>query len=166
MESISFRPMTRADLPVVHEWLSREHVRRWWRDSRRLEDVEARYGPAIDGDEPTRMFVIEIDGHPAGAIQTYLASDYPEWIGDEPGVAGVDLFIADEGLIGRGLGPRILTEFVRGIVFADQAVTACVASPDVRNHPSIRAFEKAGFTPVREILDEGEIGLLMRKERA
>src|SRR5690349_18635881 len=103
MEEISFRPMTRADLPVVHEWLNREHVRRWWRDSRRLEQVEARYGPAIDGDEPTQMFVIEIDGRPAGSIQTYLVSDYPDWIGDEPGVAGVDLFIAEEELTGRGL---------------------------------------------------------------
>jgi aminoglycoside 6'-N-acetyltransferase len=165
MEEISFRPMIRADLPVVHEWLNREHVRRWWRDSRRLEQVEARYGPAIDGDEPTQMFVIEIDGRPAGSIQTYLVSDYPDWIGDEPGVAGVDLFIADEELTGRGLGTRILTEFAREVVFASPAVTACVASLDVRNHPSRRAFEKAGFSPVREILDEGHVELLMRKER-
>ena len=166
MEAISFRPMTRADLPIVHEWLNREHVRRWWRDSGRLEHVEARYGPAIDGDEPTQMFVIEIDGRPAGTIQTYLLSDYPDWIGDEPGVAGVDLFIAVEELTGRGLGTRILTGFVRDVVFASPAVTACVASLNVRNHQSRRAFDKAGFSPVREILDEGHLELLMRKERA
>jgi lysine N-acyltransferase len=109
--------------------------------------------------------VIEIDGQSAGSIQTYLVSDYPEWIGAERGVAGVDLFIADEGLTGRGLGPRILTEFVRTVVFADPVVTSCVASPDVDNAASIRAFEKAGFAPVREILDEGRPGLLMRIER-
>jgi aminoglycoside 6'-N-acetyltransferase len=166
MEAISFRPMTRADLPVVHEWLNRDHVSRWWRDSSRFEQVEARYGPAIDGHEPTQMFVIEIDGEPAGTIQTYLVSDYPEWIGDEPGVAGVDLLIADEERTGRGLGTRVLTEFTRQVVFANPDVTACVASPDVRNHASKRAFEKAGFSPVREIDDEGHRGLLMRKERA
>ena len=165
MEAVSFRPMSREDLPLVHEWLNREHVSRWWRDSRLLEDVEGRYGPAIDGDEPTQMFVIEIDGRPVGSIQTYLVSDYPEWIGDEPGVAGVDLFIADEGLTGRGHGPRILAQFVRTVVFADPAVSSCVASPDVENAASIRAFEKAGFRPVREILDEGRPGLLMSIDR-
>jgi RimJ/RimL family protein N-acetyltransferase len=165
MEEISFRPMTRDDLPLIHEWLQREHVRRWWRESRRLEDVSARYGPSIDGQEPTRMYVIEFDGRPGGSIQTYLVSDYPEWIGDEPGVAGVDLFIADESMTGRGLGPRILTEFVCAAVFADPAVTACVAGVDVDNAASLRAFEKAGFRPVREIIDEGRPELLMRVDR-
>ena len=157
--------MTRADLPVVHEWLNRDHVSRWWRDSRRLDDVEGRYGPAIDGDEPTRMFVIEIDGRPAGSIQTYLVSDYPDWIGDEPGVAGVDLFIAEEELTGRGLGTRVLAQFVRTVVFADPAVSSCVASPHAENAASIRAFEKAGFRPVREIIEEGGPGLLMSIDR-
>jgi hypothetical protein len=35
------------------------------------------------------MYVIELDGRAGGMIQTYLASDHPEWIGDEPGVAGL-----------------------------------------------------------------------------
>ena len=165
MNAIAFRPLTREDLPLMTEWLGREHVRRWWRDARTPEAVAAAYGPAIDGSEPTRMFVIEVDGRPAGSIQTYLASDYPEWIGDEPGVAGVDLFIADEALTGRGLGPRILVEFLREVVFADPSTTACAAAPDVANAASIRAFEKAGFTPVHEIPGEHGPELLMRFER-
>ncbi len=165
MMQIAFRPMTRDDLPLMHEWLQREHVRRWWRESKTIEDVEAHYGPAIDGAEPTRMFVIEIDGLPAGSIQTYLVSDYPEWIGDEPGVAGVDLFIAEEGLTGRGLGPRILVEFMRTVVFVDPATTACVAAPDVANTASLRAFENAGFRPEREIAGEHGPELLLRAER-
>ena len=149
----------------MHEWLQREHVRRWWRDARTPDDVAAHYGPAIDGDEPTQMFVIEIDGNPAGSIQACLVSDYPEWIGPDPGVAGIDLFIADEERTGRGLGPRILTEFVREVVFADPDTTACVAAPDVANAASLRAFEKAGFRPVREIAGDDGPELLMRLER-
>ena len=109
--------------------------------------------------------MIEIDGNPAGSIQAYLVSDYPEWIGPDPGVAGIDLFIADEERTGRGLGPRILTEFVREVVFADPDTTACVAAPDVANAPSLRAFEKAGFRPVREIAGDDGPELLMRLER-
>ena len=165
MEEIFFRALARSDLPLMHEWLQRPHVRRWWRESRTLEDVERLYGPTIDGEEPTQMFVIEVDGRPVGSIQTYLVSDYPEWIGEEPGVAGVDLFIADEELTGHGLGPRILTEFMRTVVFADPGTTACVAAPDVANAASLRAFEKAGFEPVRKIDGENGPELLLRAER-
>jgi RimJ/RimL family protein N-acetyltransferase len=157
--------MTRADLPLMHEWLNREHVRRWWSEGRTLGAVETKYGGAIDGTEPTRMFVIEVDAEPAGSIQTYLVSDYPEWIGDEPGVAGVDLFIADAALTGRGLGPRILTEFAQSVVFRDPAVTALVAAPEVANTASVRAFEKAGFRRVRELPGERARELLLRLER-
>lgn len=164
MEAITFRPLTDDDLALLHEWLNRDHIRRWWRLAPTLEEVEAKYR-RIDGTEKTEVFVIELDGRPDGMIRTYLVSDYPDWIGDEPGVAGVDLFIADAERIGRGLGPRILTEFLRAVVFADPAVTACVASPEVVNAVSIRAFEKAGFAREREIPGEWGPELLMRIER-
>ncbi len=164
--AITFRPLAHADLPRLQGWLQRSHVRRWWRDSpATLEGVEAKYGPRILEQERVRVFVIELDGRPAGMIQTYLVSDHPEWIGDEPGFAGVDLFIAEEELTGRGLGPRILTEFMRAVVFADPGPTACVASPEVVNAASLRAFEKAGFEREREIAGEWGPELLLRAER-
>jgi RimJ/RimL family protein N-acetyltransferase len=166
MEEISFRRLTREDLPLVFEWLNREHVKRWWRDALTFTDVEAKYGPRIDGHEKTDMYVIEIGGAPSGLIQTYLVSDHPEWIGDEPGVAGIDLFIGEEDLIGRGLGPRVLTEFTNRVVFVDPAVSACVAAPEVINDRSLRAFEKAGFVRERELPGEWGPELLMRKERS
>lgn len=167
MEAIAFRPLVREDLPLLHEWLQRAHVRRWWRDSPlTLDGVEAKYGPRILEDERVQVFVIQVDGDPAGMIQTYLVSDHPEWIGDEPGVAGVDLFIADEECTGRGLGPRILDEFLRAVVFPDVTMTACVTSPELANAASIRAFEKAGFVREREISGQWGPELLMRRERA
>jgi RimJ/RimL family protein N-acetyltransferase len=102
-------------------------------------------------------------------LETYLVSDHPEWdaiVGAGPGVAGVDVFIAEEELLGRGLGPRVLRRFVEEVVFADPGVTACVAAPSVRNEPSLRAFAKAGFTggPVVEDPEEGPVRVL-RLER-
>ncbi len=167
MESISFRRLARGDFPLLHEWLQRGHVRRWWRDSpETLAGVEAKYDPRITGREKVDVYVIELDGRPGGMIQTYLVSDHPDWIGDEPGVAGVDLFVADEERTGRGLGPRILTEFLRAVVFADPRVVACVTSPEVVNAASVRAFEKAGFVREREIPGEFGPELLMRAVRA
>jgi RimJ/RimL family protein N-acetyltransferase len=165
MESITFRRLAREDFALLHEWLNRDHVRRWWREQPTPEEVEAKYGPRTSRDEKVDVYVIELDGRPEGMIQTYLVSDHPEWIGDEPGVAGVDLFIADEGRTGRGLGPRIVTEFLRSVVFAAPTTTACATSPEVTNTVSIRAFEKAGFARVREIPGEWGPELLMRVER-
>jgi hypothetical protein len=104
--------MGREDLRVLHEWLQRSHLRRWW--------------------------------------------DYPNYarLVDAPaGAAGVDLFIADPELTGRGVGTDVLRRFVGEIVFAEPATTCCVADPDVRNTASLRAFAKAGFRVVREFVD-------------
>jgi len=97
-------------------------------------------------------------------IQTYLISDYPEWeavvqVGD--GVAGLDLLIGEEELIGRGLGPKILASFVRDVVGAD----AVVATVEHENRRSWRAFEKAGFQYVRDVEEDGVPHRLMRWDR-
>lgn len=101
-------------------------------------------------------------------IQSYLVSDYPEWdqivqVGD--GVAGIDLLIGEAELIGRGLGPRILAEFARDVVFAPIEITACVATVEEPNRRSWRAFEKAGFRHVRDVEEEGLPCRLMRLDR-
>lgn len=48
-------------------------------------------------------------------------------------------------ILHRGLGPRILRQFVGAIVFRDKAITTCFIDPSPRNRGAIRAFEKAGF---------------------
>ena len=47
-ESFEFRPLTHADLPRLHGWLSQPHVARWFGESS-LADVEEEYGGYIDG---------------------------------------------------------------------------------------------------------------------
>ena len=103
-------------------------------------------------------------------MQTYLVADYPEYatlVGVGPDVAGVDLFVAEADLVGRGIGSEMLRRFVAEVVFARPATIACVADPDVRNLASVRAFEKAGFTAGREFVDpsDGQTHVLVRRDR-
>ena len=156
---IEFRPLAEDDLPLVEEWLRRDHVARWWRDD--IAESLAEYRAALEGREPTDHFTIVVDGCAIGMIQTYLVSDYPEWeevvqVGE--GVAGVDILIGEEDLIGRGLGPQILAEFARDVITAP-AVVATVEEP---NRRSWRAFEKAGFRHVRDVEEDGAPHRLMR----
>jgi aminoglycoside 6'-N-acetyltransferase len=166
--AIRFRPLTREDLPLVHEWHQRSHVQRWWVERKTFEETAEHYLPTIEGTEPTDHYIALLDGEPFGLIQTYLVSDYPDYaalIGEGEGTAGVDLYIADEALTGRGLGTEMLRGFVDEIVFARPATTACVAGPELRNTASVRAFEKAGFRVVREFLEDGQLHALVRRER-
>jgi aminoglycoside 6'-N-acetyltransferase len=101
-------------------------------------------------------------------IQTYRVADYPEWAviaGAGKGLAGVDLLIGEAALTGRGLGPEILAAFVHEIVFGPADVHACVATVDEENRRSWRAFEKAGFRCVRDVVEKGRPHRLLRLDR-
>jgi RimJ/RimL family protein N-acetyltransferase len=168
---IGFRALEEPDLRMLHEWLQRPHVRRWWDEHATYEDVVAHYLPAIDGRDPTDLYLILLDDRPVGFVETYAVSDYPEYaavVGVGEGVAGVDLFVAEEELTGKGLGTEVLRRFVPHVVFANPRTTACIAGPDVRNLASIRAFEKAGFRRVHDFVepDDGKLHALVRLERA
>ena len=154
---IEFRPIRGDDLLLLAAWLERGHVRHWWRDDR-----------AEDHLDPDVHFVIELDGRPVGMIQTYLVDDDPEWkavVGDEPNLAGVDLLVGEEELAGRGLGPQVLVQFTRDVVFERPETTACVATVEEANRRSWRAFEKAGFRHVGDVEEEGLPHRLMRLDR-
>jgi aminoglycoside 6'-N-acetyltransferase len=159
---IEFRPLTFDHLRQVEEWLRSEHVARWWREP--IEKELAEYRDAIEGREPADCYLIVVDGRSIGMIQSYLVSDYPEWnavVQAGEGVAGVDLLIGEEELMGGGLGPQILVHFVRDVVVAP----AVVATVEVANRRSWRAFEKAGFRHVRDVEEDGRPHRLMRLDR-
>jgi RimJ/RimL family protein N-acetyltransferase len=162
--------MRADDLRLLHEWLQRPHVREWWSRHETYDDVVQHYLPAVEGREPTDLYFLLRDDEPVGFFQTYAVASYPEYaslIGADAGAAGVDVFVGEERLLGRGIGSAALRLFVEEIVFADAATTHAIADPDVRNVASVRAFEKAGFRVVRELVDpeDGQTHVLVRRDR-
>jgi RimJ/RimL family protein N-acetyltransferase len=171
LAELTFRPMTSDDLPLLHEWLQRPHVRRWWSDHPTLDDVVRHYGPSVNGEEASYHYFAYDGATPVAMLQTYRLADWPESaakVGAEPGAAGVDLFVADAARTGRGLGSTLIRRFVDEIVFARDGATHCLADPEVENHASIRAFEKAGFRVVGEFddPDDGKRHAVVRKDRS
>lgn len=164
--------MVAADLRLLHEWLQRPHVRRWYAERGTYEEVVAHYLPAIKGTDPTDHYLVLLDGRSVGMLQTYVVSDYPayaEQIGiSDAATSGVDILIGEEKLTGQGLGTEVLRRFVDDIVFARPETTSCVADPDERNLASVRAFEKAGFHVERTFIDpdDGQTHALVRRDRA
>jgi aminoglycoside 6'-N-acetyltransferase len=156
---VSFRALERSDFPLLQRWLSEPHVDAWWHESLDLAGLEQKYGPRIDGIEPTHAFIIEHESRPMGWIQWYRWSDYPRHAAQlevEPNAAGIDLSIGEASELGRGIGSSAILQFIAKLAAAEPAITAIVTDPEEQNRRSCRAFEKAGFIPVRTVDFEGE----------
>ena len=158
-QHIDFRPLRFDDLELMRQWLNDDFVARWWPGWPSLAQVQARYGPAIEGREPTKCFIVLRAGVEAGFIQCYRIRDWPEYaIGEEGATAaGIDLFLGDRSLAYRGLGPRVIREFLRTVVFPGYDVASCIIGPAQNNRAAIRAYEKAGFRYLKTVSIPGEL---------
>jgi RimJ/RimL family protein N-acetyltransferase len=163
----SFRPLTRADLPLLHDWLNRPHVAEWWEGPVSFEYVERSVGADIGSLVICPMLAC-LAGVPVGYVQSYrvMGAD-PEWWTTEtdPGARGIDQFLANEQQLGRGLGSQMVRQFVAGL-FADPAVSKVQTDPSPDNGRAIRAYEKAGFTRIAEMTTPDGPALLMVVGRA
>lgn len=159
LDPIAFVPLRREHLPLIVTWQNADHVRRWWTDA--VADVDAaekEYGPVIDGADLTAVDIVYVGDRPVGFVQSSpLAEDeqyfeVARWSTDGGAdTVAIDYAIGDASLVGRGVGTRLIWNYVRDVVLARAPGTRfVVADPAVANMASIRACEKAGFRRVHD----------------
>lgn len=144
--AITFRRLTMADLPMFIEWRGRPHVMEWW-PNEPARDIEAEYAELTAPGSTTIPYVALREGEPVGYIQSYVAAGSGEgWWPDvtDPGVRGIDQFLAHAGHLNQGMGTAMVRGFVETL-FADPAVTRVQVDPAPDNARAIRCYEKAGF---------------------
>lgn len=136
-----FRPVTKADLPMIEAWLPQPHVAEWW--SHPEEEITA-IEEHIDSIS-VEPLIIELDGKPIGYLQSYdphMEDDHPYQ--DQPfGTLGIDMSIGVPDLVGKGHGSAIIRQFVEDLF--EEGVPRVIIDPDPANKRAIRAYEKAGF---------------------
>ncbi len=152
--AVSFRALERSDLGDLATWLADPSVRRWWKEDADPAAVASRYGPVLDGSDPTEVFVVEIDHRPAGIFQRYRIALTPTWhttlqaaVPELLGVptAGIDYLIGVPDLRHRGYGTAAITQFSDEL-FTDLAeVATIIVNVQQENRASWRALERAGF---------------------
>ncbi len=154
---ISVQPLQRADLGRLAAWLAEPLVARWWAEDPDPVEVEARYGPAVDGADPTALYLGLDDGEPFGFVQVYRFADEPSYVAElsavypvPAGALSIDYLVGTAAHRGRGLGAGLIRAAVaRG--FADHPAARDVVVPvHAENRASWRALEAAGFTRVAE----------------
>lgn len=166
--TVSFRPVTAADLPMLADWIARPHWQAWWDDPK--EEI-AHIRDMVDGRDTTRPFIFGENGEDLGYIQVWVIADQrvepwltvAPWLNDLPDDAvGVDLSIADDARLGQGLGTRALRAFVA--MLRAEGHRCIVIDPDPSNLRAVRAYEKAGFRPIPDLLGRTGDSLLMRHD--
>ena len=151
-----FRPLTVDDLARVRQWLTASHVAQWWGDPG--EQFALVSG---DLDHPDMaQFIVELHRRPFAYLQSYDLTAWDSGFGRQPsGTRGIDQFIGEPDMIGRGHGSAFIRAFVARLI-AD-GVPRIVTDPDPANGRAVRAYEKAGFCKDRIVDTPDGPALLM-----
>ena len=156
--AIRFADLTGGDLSLLHDWLNRPHLRRFFQKTPiSLAEVREKYDPRLSGDASSHCHLAHLDG-PFGYLQCYRIADFPDWtatIGRDSGI-GVDLFIAEPTLIGRGLGRDMLAAYLAQVAFPlfPGEQTAWIAH-EIANTAARVCSEAVGFHHCHDFLEHG-----------
>lgn len=141
---------------MLEEWLSRPHVARWFGDAE--PDVDELRDPRI------AMWIALFGDRPFAFVQDYEVQAFSPHHFDflAPGSRGIDMYIGESSLIGRGHGSKLLQQHADSLL--SSGVPALGIDPHPDNHAAIRAFGKAGFGTVGGPLDTqwGRVILMTR----
>jgi AacA4 family aminoglycoside N(6')-acetyltransferase len=165
---ITLRLMTEHDIPMLHGWLNRPHIVEWWDgEPCTLEMIRAKYLPRVMAQERVTPYIGLLGATPFAYAQSYTALGIGNgWWEDEtdPGVRGIDQFIADPALLNRGLGTQLVRALVT-LLLGDPAVTKVQTDPAPSNLRAIRCYEKAGFRKIGPIVTPDGPALYMLRSR-
>jgi aminoglycoside 6'-N-acetyltransferase len=148
------------DLALITRWRAQPHVHEWWDPDDpppTFEEVAAAYGNRTHPSSPTTACIIELERRPIGYVQFYRWASYAEeaWemgLDADDTTFGLDILIGEPDLIGRGHGSRVVA-MVSEYLERERGATRISLTTEVSNERAQRAYEKAGFRKVREVLD-------------
>ena len=160
MAAYQFRPMSDADLPLIKLWLAAPHVSQWWGnpDEQLTLVSEDLAQPAMD------QFIVLQDARPFAYLQCYDPVAWPEnGLGPQPlGARGIDQFIGEPDMVGRGHGSAFIRTFIDGLLAG--GAPRVLTDPDPDNVRAIRAYEKAGLRKERIVDTPNGRSLLMVRD--
>jgi aminoglycoside 6'-N-acetyltransferase len=129
MTAYAFRPMSVTDLPTIQRWLETPHVAQWWHDpSEQFELVSG------DLDHPDMaQFIVTADAREFAYLQCYNISAWDGGFGQQPeGTRGLDQFIGEADMIGRGHGSALIRAFADQLLASGTPRSSSIPIPPTR----------------------------------
>jgi aminoglycoside 6'-N-acetyltransferase len=109
------------------------------------------------------QFIVSLDGRPFAYIQCYRLSAWNQGFGNHPlATRGIDQFIGEPDLLGRGHGSQFIQQFVHETL--RNGTPRVVTDPDPANGRAVRAYEKARFVRDRLVETPDGTALLMVRD--
>jgi aminoglycoside 6'-N-acetyltransferase len=150
------------DYALMVRWRNEPHVARWWENDddptpTTLERIVEHYGPRTTHDADTTRCLIELAGRPIGYVQFYPWGAYEEVVREmgfevPEGTFGIDIFVGEPDVVGSGYGSTTV-DLLSRYLFDECGAAQIGIVTALDNHVAQRAYEKAGFRKVGELLD-------------
>ncbi len=105
-----------------------------------------------------------IKGKQIGYIQYYYLKDVANYSLQEVdynGMVGLDYFIGDKDYIHKRYGSKILTKFIKNILWKNSEINGCMEDPDSNNVHAIKVNEKVDFKFVTSLKVDGKTQSIM-----
>ena len=141
-----FRPVIQGDFPLLQRWRGMPEVLPWWGV---WQHAEAEFESHL-ADPNIAMWIVALAGRPFAYTQDYdcHAWDPHPFSHLPPGSRGIDQYIGEPDMLGRGHGSAFVRQQCERIFAAGAPAIGTDPHPD--NHRAIRAYEKAGFKVTSE----------------
>ena len=151
--TFGYKPVSESDLLLIHEWLDRPHIAEWIH-GQGLQNTLNGLKKFISG-QPTSgtYWIAYLEGEPfAFLISAHRNATEPELesvsvVGNH--IVGIDIFIGDVNMTGKGLGTKLIKDFLLSN-FKD--ATDFLIDPEASNSRAIHVYEKVGFRIVGEFI--------------
>jgi len=171
VDSISFRLLAEPDLPLLHQWQNQPHMFPYYQKKPiSLKEITAYYMPRILGQQKTYSHIAFLDAKPFGYIQCYKNMDDPEYAARKSLTdgLGIDLYIGETSLLGKGFGQKMLQQYLKNVVFKIfPEETKCYIWHNLNNIAGLKCSKAAGFKFVMPVAEEkdGLMGELLLYEK-
>jgi len=140
MPDYTFRPITRADLPMFKDWLDQPHIDGWWGDGA----TEARLVEDDMDKNVVDMRIAQHKGTDFAYIQDYSAHAFgaPQYADQPAGARAIDTFLGDPSFLGQGHGAGYIAARLSDL---HRHYGCILTDPDPANTRAIAAYSRAGF---------------------
>ncbi|MDE5801419.1 MAG: GNAT family N-acetyltransferase [Lachnospiraceae bacterium] len=158
---ISLRLMedTMENYTAMHNWFLEPELQEWvWCDEKGeppvpLERIIEKYGARVKNPIDAFPYFILRDGEAIGFIQYYI---------QDKTTIGLDMWIGVLKERNNGYGTEALKQMVQLIHQKYPYVKEVFINPDPENKRAIKCYQKAGFKHCGEMMDDGDLSLLLK----